>query len=87
MSKLTLLDGPGWGFDHDSEGPGRRCWPTAAGRWARTWWGCPASSEVGTNSIWTGLTSLGDRQARAKVRASHVRLVFAWSSADLRLIS
>jgi len=25
---------------------------------------------------WTGLTSLGDHQARAKVRARHVRLVF-----------
>jgi hypothetical protein len=35
---------------------------------------------------WTDLASFGDR-ARAKVRARHVRLVFAWSSADLRLIS
>ena len=36
---------------------------------------------------WTGLTSFGGDQARAKVRASDVRLGFALSSADLRLIS
>lgn len=34
----------------------------------------------------TGLTSLGDHQAHAKVRARHVRLVFVSPSADLRLI-
>jgi hypothetical protein len=31
---------------------------------------------AGTNNTWTGLTSFGDDQARAKVRASDVRLVF-----------
>jgi hypothetical protein len=63
-------------------GPG---WQHAAAlepdRGALTLWG------GGQNSTRTGLTSLGDHQARAKVRASDVRLVFAWSSADLRLIS
>ena len=40
---------------------------------------------MGTTITWTGLASFGG-QARAKVRANDVRLVYAWSSADLRLI-
>lgn len=36
---------------------------------------------------WTGLTSFGYCQARAKLRANDARLTFAWPSADLRLIS
>ncbi len=38
------------------------------------------------NNTWTGLNDDGDYQARAKVRARHVRLVFARPSAELRLI-
>jgi len=41
--------------------------------------------DISLNTRWAGLTSFGD-QARAKVRANDVRLVFAWSSAGLRLI-
>jgi hypothetical protein len=38
------------------------------------------------HSKWTGLANFKD-QARAKLRAKHIRLVYSWSPADLRLVS
>ena len=89
MSKFTVLNAMVRGLGGESE----LAQASNAGRQRKV---VGLGSDKGTllpfgwrekNRTGTGLTSLGDGQARAKVRASDARLVFAWSSAGLRLVS
>lgn len=87
MSELWVLGGTVRGLSGES----KVVQASDAGRWRQAvGFECDGGAlpflGAGTNSDWTGLTSFGDDQARAKVRARHVRLGFVWPSADLRLI-
>lgn len=71
---FTLLDGPAGASGMMRQGGGAV--KLADGYWSlvlNVWGTTPL---WGANNNWVGLTNFGDYQARAKVRASDVRLVF-----------